>query len=102
MPSACCSICLGLVGASAAPVQVTVTMRVSTVRLSSVNVTATPTGTDPLNVTQATVQLSGKELQRALSTSLGQTLSKEPGMSTRFNGHLWVINMQYCVTLVTA
>lgn len=74
------------VSASGSPVQVTVTMRVATVRLSSVNVTATPTGTDPLNVTQATVQLSGKELQRALSTSLGQTLSKEPGMSTRFNG----------------
>lgn len=74
------------VTASGAPVQVTVTMRVATVRLSSVNVTATPTGTDPLNVTQATVQLSGKELLRALSTSLGQTLSKEPGMSTRFNG----------------
>ena len=74
------------VSQSGAAVQVSVTMRVSTVRLSSVNVTATPTGTDPLNVTQATVQLSGKELQRALSTSLGQTLSKEPGMSTRFNG----------------
>ena len=74
------------VTASGAAVQVTVTMKVATVRLSSVNVTATPTGTDPLNVTQATAQLSGKELQRALSTSLGQTLSKEPGMSTRFNG----------------
>ncbi len=74
------------VSATGEPVQVAVTMKVATVRLSSVNVTATPTGTDPLNVTQATVQLSGKELQRALSTSLGQTLSKEPGMSTRFNG----------------
>ena len=74
------------VTASGGAVQVTVTMKVATVRLSSVNVTATPTGTDPLNVTQATAQLSGKELQRALSTSLGQTLSKEPGMSTRFNG----------------
>ena len=74
------------VSATGAPVQVTVVMKVATVRLSSVSVTATPTGTDPLNVTQATVQLSGKELQRALSTSLGQTLSKEPGMSTRFNG----------------
>jgi iron complex outermembrane receptor protein len=76
------------VGASGADVQVTVTMRVATVRLSSVNVTATPTGSDPLNVTQATVQLAGKELQRALSTSIGQTLSKEPGMATRFNGPL--------------
>ncbi|WP_434480958.1 TonB-dependent receptor [Gemmatimonas sp.] len=74
------------VPASGPEITVTVIMRVATVRLSSVNVTATPTGTDPLNVTQATVQLSGKELQRALSTSLGQTLAKEPGMATRFNG----------------
>lgn len=66
--------------------RVTITMHVATVRLSSVNVTATPTGTDPLDVTQATVQLSGKELQRALSTSIGTTLAKEPGMATRFNG----------------
>ncbi len=68
--------------------RVTVVMRVATVRLSSVNVTATPTGTDPLNITQATIQLSGKELQRALTTSIGQTLAGEPGMSARFNGPL--------------
>ena len=67
-------------------VRITIVMRVATVRLSSVNVTATPNGSDPLNVTQATVQLSGKELQRSLSSSIGQTLSGEPGMSTRFNG----------------
>ncbi|MBY0490556.1 MAG: TonB-dependent receptor [Gemmatimonadaceae bacterium] len=67
-------------------VRVSIVMRVTTVRLSSVNVTATPTGTDPLDVTQATVQLSGKELQRSLSTSIGTTLAKEPGMATRFNG----------------
>ena len=69
-------------------VRVTIIMRVATVRLSNVNVTATPTGTDPLNVTQATIQLSGKELQRTLSASIGQTLSGEPGMATRFNGPL--------------
>ena len=63
-----------------------VTMTPATIRLSSVNVTATPTGTDPLKITQATVQLSGKELQRALGVSVGQTLSGEPGMATRFNG----------------
>ncbi len=74
------------VPASGPDLRVSITMRVATVRLSSVSVTATPTGTDPLDVTQATVQLSGKELQRALSTSLGTTLSKEPGMATRFNG----------------
>ena len=67
-------------------VRVAIVMHVATVRLSSVNVTATPTGSDPLDVTQATVQLGGKELQRALSTSIGQTLAKEPGMASRFNG----------------
>ncbi len=71
-----------------AEVRVTIVMRVATVRLPSVSVTATPIGTDPLNVTQATVQLSGKELQRALSASIGQTLSGEPGMASRFNGPL--------------
>jgi iron complex outermembrane receptor protein len=74
------------VPANGPDVRVTIVMRVTTVRLSSVNVTATPTGTDPLDVTQATVQLSGKELQRSLSTSIGTTLAKEPGMATRFNG----------------
>lgn len=69
-----------------ADVVVKVVMKLATIRLSSVNVTATPTGTDPLKITQATVQLSGKELQRALGASVGQTLSGEPGMATRFNG----------------
>ncbi|HEY0929302.1 MAG TPA: TonB-dependent receptor [Gemmatimonas sp.] len=67
-------------------VRVSIVMHVATVRLSSVNVTATPTGSDPLDITQATVQLGGKELQRALSTSVGQTLAKEPGMASRYNG----------------
>jgi iron complex outermembrane receptor protein len=75
-----------VVPASGADVQVTIVMQVATVRLTSVNVTATPNGADPLNVTQATVQLGGKELQRSLSSSIGQTLAGEPGMSTRFNG----------------
>ena len=74
------------VASSGSDVRVSIVMHVATVRLSSVNVTATPTGSDPLDVTQATVQLGGKELQRALSTSIGQTLSKEPGMAARFNG----------------
>lgn len=69
-------------------VRLEVVMRVVTVRLGSVSVTATPTGSDPLDATQATVQLGGRELQKSLSTSIGQTLSKEPGMSSRFNGPL--------------
>lgn len=75
-----------IVPAEGADVTLKVTMRPATIRLSSVNVTATPTGTDPLKITQATVQLSGKELQRALGVSIGATLSGEPGMATRFNG----------------
>jgi iron complex outermembrane receptor protein len=63
-----------------------ITMRPTTVRLQTVQVTATPTGTDPLNITQATVELSGKELGRNLGASVAQTLSAEPGMSQRFNG----------------
>ena len=75
-----------IVPADGADVVVKVVMTPATVRLSSVNVTATPTGTDPLKITQATIQLSGKELQRSLGASVGQTLSGEPGMATRFNG----------------
>ena len=73
---------------AAEDVRLTVTMQVATVRLASVNVTAAPSGADPLDVTQATVQLSGKELQRVIGASLGQTLSSEPGMAARFNGPL--------------
>lgn len=74
------------VPASGPEIQVKVVMNRATIRLASVNVTATPTGTDPLNVTQATVQLAGKDLQRFVAASIGQTLSSEPGMATRFNG----------------
>lgn len=67
-------------------VRINVVMALAAVRLSSVNVTATPTGSDPLALTQATTQLSGKDLQRAMTASIGQSLAKEPGMSARFNG----------------
>ncbi|HKG94343.1 MAG TPA: TonB-dependent receptor, partial [Gemmatimonadaceae bacterium] len=71
---------------SGADVRVTITMVQAIVRLQSVQVTATPTGTDPLNITQATVELSGNELTRNLGASVAQTLSSEPGMAMRFNG----------------
>ncbi len=77
---------LVVVPENGADVTVNIVMMPATVRLSSVNITATPTGTDPLRITQATVQLSGKELQRSLGASVGQTLAGEPGMATRFNG----------------
>ena len=67
-------------------VRLAITMERTMVRLQTVQVTATPTGTDPMNITQATVEMSGKELGRNLGASVAQTLSAEPGMSTRYNG----------------
>ncbi|CAA9358691.1 MAG: Putative TonB-dependent receptor [uncultured Gemmatimonadaceae bacterium] len=67
-------------------VRLEIVLAPSTVRLQGVQVTATPTGTDPLNITQSTVELSGKELQRTLGASVAQTLSAEPGLSVRYNG----------------
>jgi iron complex outermembrane receptor protein len=67
-------------------VRVTIVMRATVLRLSNVLVTASPTGNDPLAITQSTVDISGKELSRALGSSVAQTLSGEPGMATRFNG----------------
>ncbi|CAN5639416.1 TonB-dependent receptor [soil metagenome] len=54
--------------------------------LSGVDVTATPTGRDPMSIAQATSQLSGRELERALGGTLGQTLEGQPGLSIRYNG----------------
>jgi iron complex outermembrane receptor protein len=41
-----------------------ITMPPTALRLAGVVVTASPTGADPLRITQSTVELSGKELQR--------------------------------------
>jgi iron complex outermembrane recepter protein len=71
---------------SGPPVQVSVTLKAATVRLQTVQVTATPTGTDPLSITQATAELSDKALARNLGASVAQTLSNEPGLAMRYNG----------------
>ena len=69
-----------------ADVVVRVVMRATTIRLSGVQVTASPIGADPLDITQSTVELSGAELQRALGSTVAQTLANEPGLAVRFNG----------------
>lgn len=74
------------VTASASGVALRVVMRRTALRLAGVQITASPTGTDPLSVTQSTIQLSGKDLQRQLGASVAQTLSSEPGVAMRFNG----------------
>ena len=71
---------------SGAPVRVTVTLKSTTVRLQTAVVTATPTGTDPMAITQSTAELSGKALSRELGASVAQTLSNEPGLAMRYNG----------------
>ncbi|MDZ7630780.1 MAG: TonB-dependent receptor [Gemmatimonadaceae bacterium] len=63
-----------------------IVLRRTVLRLPGVQITASPTGTDPLSVTQSTIQLSGKDLQRNLGASVAQTLASEPGIAMRFNG----------------
>ncbi|MCC6772728.1 MAG: TonB-dependent receptor plug domain-containing protein, partial [Gemmatimonadaceae bacterium] len=69
-----------------ADVTVDIVLRRSALRLTGVIVSAAPTGTDPLGVTQATVELSGKNLALNMAGSVAQTLAGEPGMAMRYNG----------------
>jgi iron complex outermembrane receptor protein len=74
------------VPASGPDVTVDVVMRPTALRLSSVQVTASPLGADPLDITQSTYELSGKHLERTLGASVAQTLSREPGIQMRYAG----------------
>ncbi|HEX2076174.1 MAG TPA: TonB-dependent receptor [Longimicrobium sp.] len=67
-------------------VRVTIVMRPTVLSLEGINVTASPRSADPLDITQSTVELSGKALERNLGTSVAQTLSSQPGLSTRYGG----------------
>ncbi|MBM3908564.1 MAG: TonB-dependent receptor [Gemmatimonadetes bacterium] len=67
-------------------VSVTIVMTASVLRLQAVSVTAASSSGEASGVTQATSELSGKSLQRALGASLAQTLAAEPGMAMRYNG----------------
>lgn len=68
-------------------VHVTIIMGTArSVRLNVVQVTATPTGTDPRDVAQSATEVSGQELARGLTTSVAGTLANEPGIAVRFNG----------------
>lgn len=63
-----------------------IVLRPSALRLTGVLVSAAPSGSDALGVTQAAVELSGKGLALNLGNSVAQTLANEPGMAMRFNG----------------
>ncbi|HEX6068371.1 MAG TPA: TonB-dependent receptor [Longimicrobiaceae bacterium] len=65
---------------------IAVVMRSTPLNIPGMQVTATPGGRDPLAVTQATSQLSGKELEREMGSTLAQTLRTQPGIAVRFMG----------------
>jgi len=67
-------------------VRVTIVMHQSALQLSGVQVTATPVGTDPRNVTQSATELSGQALARNLAPTVAQSLENEPGVAVRYNG----------------
>jgi iron complex outermembrane recepter protein len=67
-------------------VQISIVMRPAALQLSGVQVTATPIGTDPRNVTQSATELSGQALARNLAPTVAQSLENEPGVSVRYNG----------------
>ena len=67
-------------------VRLTIRMRSSPLRLSAVQVTATPIATDPREVAQSTTELSGQALARTIGSSVAQTLANEPGIAVRFDG----------------
>ena len=67
-------------------VSLTIRMRSSPLRLSAVQVTATPIATDPREVAQSTSELSGQALARTIGSSVAQTLANEPGIAVRFDG----------------
>lgn len=66
--------------------RVTVVLVPTPLALEGLVVTGTPGAADPLRVSQSTVQLSGKALERNLGATVAQTLSQEPGVDTRYNG----------------
>lgn len=67
-------------------VRVTITLEVTALALSGLQVTASALSEDPLRVTQSTIQLTGKELARNLGATVAQTLAEQPGISTRYAG----------------
>jgi iron complex outermembrane recepter protein len=74
------------VPAAGEAVRVEVVLVETPLALPGVQVTATPVGRDALQVAQATAQLSGRALERALGPTLAQTLAGQPGMAVRYNG----------------
>jgi iron complex outermembrane recepter protein len=74
------------VGIGDAVVRLEVAMEPTPLSIPGVQVTATPGGRAALGVAQATLELSGRQLERSMSGTLAQTLAGQPGMGVRYNG----------------
>jgi iron complex outermembrane receptor protein len=72
--------------ADGATANVTLKLRVAAVQLSGIQVTASPVSTEALAVAQATTEVAGSNLQRALGASIAQTLETQPGIANRSSG----------------
>jgi iron complex outermembrane recepter protein len=72
--------------ADGATANVTLKLRVAAVQLSGIQVTASPVSTEALAVAQATTEVAGNALQRALGASIAQTLETQPGIANRSAG----------------
>ncbi|MGI9141195.1 MAG: TonB-dependent receptor [Gemmatimonadaceae bacterium] len=79
-------VAISVPDASEAPVRVIITLRATALQLPGIEITATRVATDPLDLTQSTVELSGQALSRRVSASVAQTLASEPGMTQRYSG----------------
>ena len=71
---------------SGAPTSVKIQLRATALAIEGINVTASPGSADPLRITQSTAEVSGKELERNLGTSVAQTLASQPGLTVRYSG----------------
>lgn len=74
------------VAADGEDVHVRIVMRATPLRLNSVVVSASPTGTETERLTTAAMELSGRALARTIGSSVASTLAAEPGISQRFGG----------------
>jgi iron complex outermembrane recepter protein len=96
LPAGQYRVAVSLLGYATASRSVTVTggrveavefvLRPTPLTLPGLQATASAGSRPPSAVTQATTQLSGRALDRALAGTIAQTLSGQPGVAVRFNG----------------
>jgi iron complex outermembrane receptor protein len=68
------------------PVELVIMLSSTPLALPGLQVTGTAAGRDPLALTQSTIQLGGRHLERELGGTLAETLRSQPGLAVRYNG----------------